>query len=76
MGLAAASSRKSFKSIAEYRRHKGDTGAATSGRLFREWTAPVDAVAEKARDEARRLAAHDELTASRSAMPKPTQACG
>ena len=62
MGLAAASSRKSFKSIAEYRRHKGDPGAATSGRVSRDWTAPVDEIAERARNEARRLAAEDNLT--------------
>lgn len=62
MGFAAASSRKSFKSIAEYRRHKGDPGAAKSGRLSRGWTAPVDDIAERARNEARRLASQEEMT--------------
>jgi hypothetical protein len=65
MGLAAASSTKSFKSLKDFRRRHQKypdhpTGPGT--RIFRDWTSPVDDIAERARDEARRLAAQEELT--------------
>jgi hypothetical protein len=63
MGFAAATSRKSFKSLSDYKyRAKGAKHSAPTGRLFREWTNPVDDIAERARNEARRLAAQEELT--------------
>lgn len=63
MGFAAASSRKSFKSLSDYKhRGLGHKHSTPTGRVFRDWTEPVDAVAEKARDESRRLAAQDQLT--------------
>ena len=55
---------KSFKSLSEFsHKHQGYEGTSrSSGRLHREWTAPIDAVAEKARNDARRLALEDSLT--------------
>src|SRR5262245_23859535 len=48
---------KSFKSLKEHRREQSqrDTRARTSGHVYREWTAPVVALAEHAREEQRRL---------------------
>src|SRR5262249_4367905 len=57
MSLTAASSRKSYNSLSHLRRETGsidDTGARTSGHIYRDWTAPVDNVAQKAQAEARR----------------------
>jgi hypothetical protein len=63
MGVAAASSHKSFKSLADYRyKERGHQGASPTGRLSRSWTAPVDAVAERARKEAFRLIQDEALT--------------
>lgn len=63
MGFAAATSDKSFKSLSDYKhRHLGHKHATPVGRVLRDWTSPVDAVAEKARAEARRLAAQEEIT--------------
>ena len=49
---------KSFKSIRESESQSRKPGAS----VYREWTAPVDEIAERARNEARRLAAEDNLT--------------
>jgi hypothetical protein len=55
--LPLASILQSFKSLKEHRREQSqrDTRARTSGHVYREWTAPVDALAEHAREEQRRL---------------------
>jgi hypothetical protein len=65
MASAAARNGKSFKSLKHFRREGlGHTpepmGPRT--RIFREWTAPVDAIADKAREEQRRLALAEDLT--------------
>lgn len=64
MALAIADSGKSFKTLDDFHQSKGRvrTGYADTPRLHREWTAPVDQVAQKARDEARRLAIEEGLT--------------
>jgi hypothetical protein len=63
MALTSVSSRKSFKNLEQFKRHQDpDRHNQTTGRRFRDWTAPVDAIAEKARDEQRRLIAEEEMT--------------
>jgi hypothetical protein len=53
---------KTFKHLDDFRRKGLGHDRRTEGRVHREWTAPVDQVAQKARDEARRLAIEDGLT--------------
>lgn len=65
MALAAGNSNKSFESLKQFRREglgHSDHPVGPGTRIYREWTSPVDAVAERARNEARRLAAQEELT--------------
>ena len=64
MAEATASNDKLFKNLEDFRRSGlGCTGSTrTVGRIYREWTAPVDAVASRAREEARRLALEESLT--------------
>lgn len=54
MAVGETTSRKSFGSLRDFERNAG-RNRPTSGFVRREWTGPVDAVAEKARDEQRRL---------------------
>lgn len=58
MAVAMATSRKPFKTLDEVTR----PNRPTAGYLRRDWTAPVDAVAEKARREQFRLAQDETLT--------------
>jgi hypothetical protein len=62
--LKALAPRKSFKSISEFHREEDglNRGNRMSGRVHREWTVPVDTVAQRAQDEARRLALEESLT--------------
>jgi hypothetical protein len=63
MGLAASTSPKSFKSLSDYlHRERGYKDNAPTGRLRRDWTTPIDDIAERARSEARRLAAQEEIS--------------
>jgi hypothetical protein len=65
MAAAAARAVKPFKSLKKVRQdflgHK-PAAVGPGTRTYREWTATVDAVADKAREDARRLAAEDALT--------------
>jgi hypothetical protein len=64
MAAATAADDKLFKNLEDFRRRGlgHQTSARSSGRTFRDWTAPVDAVAERARVEQRRLAQEEFLT--------------
>lgn len=62
MALGARDDAKSFTSLRHLNRETGRDVRPTSGLIRREWTAPVDAVAQKAREEARRLVSSQELT--------------
>lgn len=65
VALVETVSDKSFKSLADFKRETNRGGYAqkpTSGYVHREWTAPVDAVADKARKEQARLAIEDGLS--------------
>jgi len=62
MGAAAVADRKTFKSLRQFRqspKHEGGLGVLDSKPVVRDWAAPVDAVAERARREAVRLAEDD-----------------
>jgi hypothetical protein len=65
--MAVASARlakpqKIFKNIDDFKRKEQGHSRPTSGKVYRDWTASVDAVADKARADMRRLAAEDALT--------------
>jgi hypothetical protein len=63
VGYARASVDKPFKHLEDFQRQtKPSRYDHTAGRKFRDWTAPVDEVAERARREAFRLAQEDALT--------------
>lgn len=61
MAYADAQPSKALKSLRKFKQeelgHTHDTG-----RVRREWAAPIDAIAEKARADARRLALNDTMT--------------
>lgn len=61
MALSTDTSRKSFRTLDDFREYRGEDRQRT-GRVRRDWTAPIDAVADKARREAQRLALEDNLT--------------
>lgn len=54
-GEAIASPTKPFTSMDDFRRRQLGHDRPSSGRVAREWTAPVDEIAEKARRDALRL---------------------
>jgi hypothetical protein len=60
----ASSAHKQFKSLNEMNRAAGarNIPVGPGSRIQREWTRPVDAVAERARAEQQRLAREDALT--------------
>jgi hypothetical protein len=61
MALDVETSHKRFKSLQDHQKKSlGWKGQVHS--IKREWTVPVDDIAERARNEARRLAAQEELT--------------
>jgi len=60
MALGVHTSGKSFKSQREFQKSEGIT--VTPNRIHRDWARPVDDIADRARNEARRLAAQDDLT--------------
>lgn len=60
MVIGALPPSKSFKSQRDFQRGLGNN--PTPNRIHRDWTRPVDDIAERARNEARRLAAQEELT--------------
>lgn len=63
MAIGSDAKSKSFESLTHFSRERlGRQSARSSGRLHREWTAPVDAVAEKAHREAQLLAFEESLT--------------
>jgi len=64
MALVSTVSRKPFRTLDDFHKSRGKPvkGYADTPRLHREWTAPVDAVAERARRESMRLAQEDALT--------------
>jgi hypothetical protein len=63
IAFLSASSAKSFKNLQDYRETpKRQGGSGETSYVRREWTAPVDAVAERARREAFRLAQDEALT--------------
>ncbi len=57
-----AKPQRTFKNIDDFKRKAQGHSRPTSGRTHRAWAADVDAVADKARAEMRRLAAEDALT--------------
>lgn len=63
-GYMASASPTIDKSLDTITKVKAAAGirAEPSTRVFREWTAPVDGIADRARNEARRLAAEDSLS--------------
>ena len=60
MALGALPASKSFKSQRDYQKAQGYS--VTPTRIHRDWARPVDDIADRARNEARRLAAEDALT--------------
>ncbi len=67
MSSARADSNKSFKSLNDYRytpKKEGGAGEKWIRPVAREWTAPADGIAERARKEAFRLVQDDALTRS------------
>jgi hypothetical protein len=65
MALAASAEAKSFKTLEHFKKTpktEGGLGHNRPARTFRDWTAPVDAVAERAREEQRRLGEAAEMT--------------
>lgn len=70
MALAAADADKPFKSLRKLTGHEAPTGPGS--RIYREWTGPVDAVADRARDEQRRIAAQEALTRQQERQAEAT----
>jgi hypothetical protein len=65
VALAAARGRNSFKSLRQFRqapKEEGGFGKKDNKPAYREWTAPVDAIADKARIEQRRLIASEHVS--------------
>lgn len=64
ISLAGHATGKSFESLRDFERkaQKQPSRVNRPRGMVRGWTAPVDAEAQKARDDARRLAAQEELT--------------
>jgi hypothetical protein len=52
---AVAPTTKSFKNLDDFQRQHLGRNRPTSGRVLREWTQPVDDIADRARKEAQRI---------------------
>ena len=62
MALVRTDTRKPFKTIDDFKRRRGQVNVSPVGRVHRDWRAPVDDIAKKARNDALRIAQDDVLT--------------